>query len=437
MNNQPIIFPKPTDPFYQCDIFDEFDYARKSFVFAEGVSRCLDDSKTKLNNNVVVVGTSGCGKTTGFVEPNLMETAGNYIVSDPKGVLCRKYGQYLQNKGYAVYQLDFQHPDKSMHWNPLVHVRNTQDIMRIANVLAAEEVSLKLDPYWDKMTVLLICAIIAYMQETNYQPRNLHSILELLREGDRHERKVGIGAERYTDTKSSRLSDRFERLHLQNPDSWAYQQFANVDTTPDKTYDCIRSTLASKFAQFDTKEIEQMMSSNEIDFREIAENKSVVFVMQSDCDRSMDTLVNLFMTQAIQAFYEIADGYADHRLPIPMRFFLDDYGATTVINHLDCIISTIRSRGISVSLILQSEAQLMKGKSGDDKTILANCDTYIYMGGNDVETAKSVSQRCNKPLEQVLYMPVGYCWVFERGKKPVFAKVSARPELRKDIEYDR
>ena len=109
---------------------------------------------------------------------------------------------------------------------------------------------------------------------------------------------------------------------------------------------------------------------------------------------------------------------------IPVRFFLDDYGATTVIDNLDTMISTIRSRGVSVSLMLRSESQLMKGREGTDKTIISNCDTYIYMGGNDVETAKAVSVRCNKPLEQVLYMPVGHCRVFERGKKPVFSKTA-------------
>jgi type IV secretion system protein VirD4 len=172
-----------------------------------------------------------------------------------------------------------------------------------------------------------------------------------------------------------------------------------------------------------------MTSSNDIDFSELSEKKTIIFVIQSDHDRAMDGLVNLFFSQAIDGFIKSADTYPNQRLPIPVRFFLDDYGATTVIDNLDAMISTIRSRGISVVLILQSEAQLLKAGYGENKTIISNCDTYIYTGGNDIETARAVSTRCNKPLQQVLYMPVGYCWVFTRGSKPVFTQLADRQEV--------
>lgn len=170
------------------------------------------------------------------------------------------------------------------------------------------------------------------------------------------------------------------------------------------------------------------MSGNDIDLAQIARERTAVFVLQSDCDRSMDGLVNLFFSQAINSLIAYADTCENRRLPIPVRFFLDDYGATTAIDNLDTVISTIRSRAISVSLILQSESQLANSNPGAGSTILANCDTYIYMGGNDVATAEAVSRRCNKPLKQILYMPVGHCWVFERGKKPVYAEISERPD---------
>lgn len=318
-----------------------------------------------------------------------------------------------------------------MHWNPLTAVNSTQDIMRIANaVVTDEKVALKNnDPFWDNMSTMLTCSLIGYMKETDYQPCNFHGILQLVREGERSERKVTKNGERRTETRASKLYDYFQNLHEQNPDSWAYEQFKNVDQAPDRTYDTIRSTLASKFANYTTKEIEKMMSGNDFDFNKIAQKKTAIFVLQSDCDRSMDGLVNLFFSQAMNAFIKYADTCPNGRLPIPVRFFLDDYGATTNIYNLDAIISTIRSRGISVSLILQSEAQLMKSGIGADTTIISNCDTYIYMGSNDIGTAKAVSIRCNKPLEKILYMPVGNCQIFTRGKKPVYAEISDRPVL--------
>lgn len=408
-------------------------FNQAEFVFAKGVKRCLNDYETRLNNNVIVAGASGCGKTTSFVEPNLEVIKGSYFTSDPKGSLHRKYGRFFAEHGYHVIVMDFQNPEKSAHWNPLANVHTTQDIMQIAHALVfAQGKAFSDDPFWDEMNVLMGCALIGYMKETNYQPFNFESLIKLLHEGNRFSRREMRNGERVFNEKASLLSDRFEQLHKQNPDSWAYEQFRSVDQASDKTYDSIRATLVAKFANYTIKEVNEMMSANDIDFAELANEKFIIFVQQSDCDRSMDGLVNLFFSQAINSLFQFADTCENQRLPIPVRFFLDDYGATTVIDNLDTIISTIRSRAISVSLILQSEAQLLKGGQGTDKTIIANCDTYIYMGGNDVETAKSVSVRCNKPLEQVLFMPIGHCWVFTRGSKPIYAEIAESPDLSRE-----
>lgn len=406
----------------------EQDFRNGEFLFAKDISRSLDDRITRLNNNVLVVGASGCGKSTGFVEPNLITTKGSYIISDPKGTLYRKYADYLSSKGYDVLKIDFQNPENSMHWNPLTEINSTQDIMKIANSLVYDKIinSYNFDPYWDRMTLIFICSLIGYMYETGYKPYNFSGILQLVREG---ERKTVINGKRQSDKRASELSNRFQILHELNPDSWAYEQFRNVDQAPDKTYDTIRSTLVAKFSNYSTKEIEMMMLGNDFDFNKIAQKKTALFVLQSDYDRSMDGLVNLFFSQAMSAFVKYADLCENGRLPVPVRFFLDDYGATTNIYNLDAVISTIRSRGISISLILQSESQLMRNNRGTDKTIISNCDTYIYMGSNDIETAESVSVRCNKPLENILYMPVGHCWIFTRGQKPVYAEISDEPVL--------
>lgn len=406
-------------------------FNQTDFIFAKGVFRSLDDQKTGQNNNIAVIGTSGCGKTTSYIEPNLFNPAGCYVISDPKGTLLRKYQYLLESHGYNIIVIDFQHPEKSVRWNPLRHIRTTQDILRITNSLIFDPRAVCCnDPFWDNADILFLNALIGYMLETNYQPRNFRGILKLMNDGDRFTRRIEKNGFRQSDDKASQLADRMELLYQHNPNSWAYEQFRSANQATDKTYDSIRVTLASKFAQYTSREVEEMMSDDEIDFAQIAQERTAVFVLQSDYDRSLDGLVNLFFSQAINSLIEYADSCENQRLPIPVRFFLDDYGATTAIDNLDTIISTIRSRAISVSLILQSEAQLTNSrKPGADKTILANCDTYIYMGGNDVETAKAVSQRCNKPLEQVLYMPVGHCWVFQRGKKPVYAEIADRPDL--------
>ncbi len=381
---------------------------------AEGCSYSLNDLETRLNNNVLVVGGSGTGKTRTIVTPNLHEAVGSYVISDPKGDLYKKYAGYLREKGYQTELVDFAHPEQSAHYNPLHNVRTTQDILKIASVLVNAKISVGVDPYWDSMTIILLSAIIAYMLETGYQPCNFSSVLKLVREGERMN----------DDCKSSKLADRFNALKKQNPDSWACAQFENVNQTPYKTYDTIRSTLAAKFASFDTQELQSMMEENDIDFAAIGQEKTAVFVTVSDTDRSMDSLVNMFFTQTMQALCDYADNACpNNRLPVPVRFILDDFATNCRIEEFPRMISSIRSRGISVMLMIQAESQLRQGYGHDGKTIISNCDTYVYLGGNDVETAQAVSVRCDKSLKQVLYMPVGSCWVFRRGSQPVYTKL--------------
>lgn len=273
------------------------------------------------------------------------------------------------------------------------------------------------------MTIILLSSLIAYMIETKYKPFTFTGILQLMREGSRKDE----------DDKDSQLSRRFAAHKAKHPDSWACAQFENVDAAPYRTYDTIRTTLAAKFAKFDTHELRQMLSGNDVDFKEIGSRKTAVFVTVSDTDRSMDDLANIFFTQAMQALCDYADNECeDFRLPIPVRFILDDFATNCRIEEFPRIISTIRSRGISVMLMLQAESQLSQYYGCDDSTIIANCDTYVYLGGNDIDTAESISRRCNKPLSQILYMPVGSCWVFRRGEQPVFAKLLERPDQLKE-----
>jgi len=234
---------------------DNEAFNNSELLIAEGCSYSLNDMKTRLNNNVLVVGGSGTGKTRTIVTPNLYQAVGSYIVSDPKGSLQKKYGRYLKSKGYHIRSIDFTHPDRSAHYNPMKMVSTTQDIIRITDVLVNEKAShgTSADPFWDSMTTIFLSAVIGYLVETNDKSMNFSTILNLVRMGDRREE----------DSKESELAEKFRQLRMKNPDSWACAQFDNVDASPDRTYDCIRATLAAKFAKFDSKELQSMMRSND------------------------------------------------------------------------------------------------------------------------------------------------------------------------------
>lgn len=394
------------------------EFAKSKFIAAKNCAYSLNDFSTKLNNNVLVVGGSGTGKTRTIVTPNLRQAVGSYIISDPKGNLYKKYKDYLINKGYKIWVADFTHPEKSMKYNPIEHLNSTQDILKLTNLIINDKKSQnsKVDPYWDRTAATYLAAIIGYMLETKYEPCDFKSILRLVRLGVRTDDD---------DCESSELAKMFAEWNKDHPDSWACEQFKYANTAPYKTFACTSTSLFSKFCYFDTEELRTMMSADEFDFPLLGCEKTALFVIVSDSDRTMDTLANLFFAHAMQELCEFADNECkDQRLPVPVRFILDDFATNCRIDEFPRIISSIRSRAVSVMLMLQSEAQLEEGYGADSSTIISNCDTYIYLGGNDVYTASQIGKRCNKPLAKVLNMPVGNCWVFHRGSEPTYTSVS-------------
>ena len=156
---------------------------KNEMIIAEGVSYSLNCYETKLNNNVLVVGTSGAGKTRSIVTPNLLQATGSYIVSDPKGNLYEKYGPYLKNQGYEVKKLDFTDPENSAHYNFFKYIRKTQDINKISHMIiySKGQDGYKPDPFWDEASELLLQALIAYLYEGfRSSEQNLRSVQKLI-----------------------------------------------------------------------------------------------------------------------------------------------------------------------------------------------------------------------------------------------------------------
>ena len=403
------------------------EFNRGQLRVAKDCSYSLNDFETKLNNNVLILGGSGTGKTEHIVKPNLREAVGSYVICDPKGQLYKTWSSYLKGKGYDIRLIDFTHPESSGGYNPMYYLHTTQDTLKLSATIvnSKESIGSTADPYWDRMTTIMLSALIGYMVETKQPEMTFTNILKLLNLGERSDES----------DKSSKLQRMFNNHKRFHPDSWAYEKFASVDTAPYKTFDTIRSTLAAKFATFDTKELRQMMNRKSLDFKDISNRKTAVFVTVSDTDRTMDTLVNIFFAQAMNELCQYADNNCENgRLPIPVRFILDDFATNCRIEEFPRMISSIRSRAISVMMMIQSEAQLRQGYDEDAQTIISNCDTYVYLGGNDVQTAQAVSERCDKQLSEVLYMPVGSCWVFRRGSKPRYAKLNEVCEIDKTKE---
>lgn len=387
---------------------------RDEMIIAQNVSYSLNCYETQLNNNVLVVGTSGSGKTRSIVTPNLLQATGSYVVSDPKGNLYEQYGPYLRKQGYDVKKLDFTDPNNSEHYNFFNYIRKIQDINKIAHMMvyASGQVGRTQDPFWDEAAEILLQAVIGYLYEgCDKKNRNLENVQKLLEYCQIDENDSGC---------KTPLDLFMEEFESKNKDSYAVRQYKKFRVAAGRTLKSIIISLNARIGQYDTPEIRELTTKDTINISEIGMKPTAVFVVVSDSDRSLDGLVNLFFTQAMNELCWQADkNCVGYTLPVPVRFILDDFATNCKIAEFPRMISSIRSRGISTMLMIQSEAQLKEGYNHDAKTIIGNCDTYVYLGGNDIETAEAVAKRCDMPVKKILNMPVGTNWIFRRGHAPI------------------
>lgn len=376
----------------------------------------LDDRETLLNNNVLVIGTSGSGKTRNIVTPNLLQAVGSYILVDPKGNLYDQFSQYLRGKGYDVKKLNFIDPSDCFgcSYNFFEYIRSDQDILKIAHMITTSSYdridNRAVDPFWDDAAELLLTAVIGHLyHHCPKEEQNLKNIITLINEANpsaQHILRDKLGR-RILDGSNGREEDFAVRK---------YQSFLRAS---DRTAGSIIIVLASKMAIYDTPDIQKMLQEDTVDIGNIGKRNTALFVQISDTDRSMDKLAGIFFSQTLNELCRVADNMPSSRLPINVRFVLDDFATNLRISDFPGIISSIRSRGISAMIMIQAESQLsaLYGEY-DCRTIIANCDTQIYLGGNDADTARNIAIRLDVPLSEVLYMPLGCCWIFRRGELP-------------------
>ena len=372
-----------------------------------------DTRLTNLNNNDLIVGPTGSGKTRYIVKPNLMQMNESVVVTDTKGSLVREVGPVLADHGYEVIHIDFTDPAAGTGYNPLDFIRidehtgkpSEQDMVSVTTTLCPP-IDVR-DPFWDQSSLLMMCALVGYvMERLAPQERTLASVVKLSEELE-------------TDGIVGQL---MEELAQENPTSFAARKWraAQSSKESERTYACIVAFVAAKLQPLTFNATTQMFSKpNRIDFEQLGQRKTAVFLTVSDTDRSLDPLVGLFYTQALQVLCNYADTRCrNSALPVPVRLYLDDFATNCRIDNFDKTISVIRSRNIAVSVVLQSITQLETLYShAASMTIVNGCDHLVYLGGQDVETAQFISMKANKTLDTVLNQPVGTIWLFERGKR--------------------
>ena len=333
------------------------------------------------NVNVLVVGGSGSGKSASYSIPNAYQMLGSYVFTDPKGELYDKTAGYLKANGYDIKVLNLVNPENSDGYNPLMHIQSEIDVDVIANTIIKGQDSdgKGSDPFWDNNAEMLLKSLIYYLLEKRPKEEiNLTSCAEMVRAAA-------------SSNGTNLLRELMSELPLSHPARTNFQS-VEVVAGSEKTYSSILSTLQSKLGKFDSQEIANVTSTNTINFEDIANHKTAVYVISSDTHTAYNFLLTIFFAQMIQQLYNYAD-LNGGRLKVPTYFILDEFANIGQIPDFDKKISTSRSRGISFSVILQNLDQLEAVYEKSYETIMGNCDTHVFLGSNSFKTVEYFSKQ--------------------------------------------
>ncbi|WP_207734488.1 VirD4-like conjugal transfer protein, CD1115 family [Allocoprococcus comes] len=351
----------------------------------------LDGYKHKRNLNVLVVGGSGAGKSRTYAIPNIMQCNCSMVITDPKAELLRKTGGVLERNGYEVRVFDLINPETSWCYNPFAYVRDDKDVLKLINNLIRNTTpkgAQSSDPFWEKSETALLQALMLYLlHEAPPEEQNFPMIMEMLGSA-----QVKEDDEDY----QSPLDILFERLEMRDPESIAVKQYAIYKQAAGKTAKSILISVGVRLAAFNLKQIANLTCTDELDLYSIGEKKVALFCCIPDADTSMNYLVGMIYSNLFQTLYYVADRKYGGKLPIPVHCIMDEWPNVALPDDFDKILATMRSRGISCSIIIQNIAQMKALFKDSYESLIGNCDEFLYLGGNEKEGHKYVSELLGK-----------------------------------------
>ncbi|MGE5474799.1 MAG: VirD4-like conjugal transfer protein, CD1115 family [Ignavibacteriales bacterium] len=381
---------KPTESQFNNDSCGSARWAKpnetKKILNAEagiilGNKMCLS-MDAPINKNIIIIGRSGTGKSRGYIKPNVLQMNGSYIITDPKGEIFDDTNKYLELNGYSVKVLNLVNLEASDFYNPLEYVKSQQDIQILAKTIidntSGSSAGIENDSFWSSSELALLTALISYVK-TEYPKarRNIAGVFELL----------------LTASNEDKLDELFLKLTEDNPALKAYKVFC-LSGDP-RTRGNIMIGLGIRLQVLQNQAIARLTSVDTMNLIEVGIKKTAVYVITSDTHRTFDFISSMLFSQMFQVLYSQADTYGG-KLPIPVICLFDEFSNIGRIPDFSTKVASMRSRGISVSIAVQSLAQLKFGYIKEWSDIIGNCDTLLFLGSQDIETAKYISERIGK-----------------------------------------
>lgn len=359
----------------------------KNRIFTQHVRMGLDGRKHRRNLNTLVVGGSGAGKSRFYGKVNICQCNTSLFVLDCKGELLRDCGGLLERMGYEIKVIDLLNMEKSHCYNPFAYLKSDNDVQKmVTNLFKATtpKGSQSNDPFWDTAASMLLMALVFYLwYEAPEDEKNFPMIMEMLRAGEVREDD---------DSYQSPLDELFDRLEMRSPDHIAVKYYKDYRSGSAKTLKSIQITLASRLEKFNLSSVAALTATDELDLSSLGEKKVALFALIPDNDASFNFLVSLLYASTFQELFYSADRVHGGSLPTPVHFLMDEFANVSLPDDFDKLLATMRSRNISVSIIIQNIAQLKALFEKQWESIIGNCDEFLYLGGNETSTHKLISE---------------------------------------------
>ena len=362
-----------------------------NIILTQRVRLGMDGYITQRNMNVLVVGGSGSGKTRFFCKPNIYSANCSYLITDPKGELLRAAGALLAAQGYEVRVFNLIDPSQSDGYNPFSYIHSEKDVLTLIDNLIKNTTPRNAssnDPFWEKAEIALDSALMLYLvSEAPPEEQNFEMLIYMMNFAEVREED-----EQYR----SPLDMLFRALEEEQPNHVAVKQYKAFKQAAGKTAKSILISCGARLAPFDIKELRDLMAYDEMELDTIGDKKTALFLIMSDTDSTFNFVIAILQSQLTNLLCDKADDVYGGRLPVHVRFILDEFANIGQIPQFDKLIATIRSREISASIILQSQSQLKAIYKDNADTIVGNCDTMLFLGGKEKTTLKEISEILGK-----------------------------------------
>lgn len=345
----------------------------------------------QVNANILVIGGSGAGKTRFFIKPNLMQADCSYIVCDPKGETYRAVGGLLEKMGYEVMIFNLIDMTHSDCYNPFAYLHTDVDAFRLINTLiqnTTPQKSQTSDPFWDKAETAFLSALILYLfHEAPESERNFGTLMYMV---------INAEAREEDESYRSPVDLLFDDLERVDEDHIAVKNWKVFKQAGPKTAKSILVSASTRLAAFNTEEMARLTSRDDLSLGTLGDRKRVIFAVIPDEDTTFNYLVGLLYSQAFRELYHAADNKYGGRLPVPVRVLMDEFANVALPEDFERVLATCRSREISINIVIQNMAQLKKLFKDSWENVTGNCDTLLYLGGNEASTHEYISKMLGK-----------------------------------------